>query len=546
MLALSLTSSANALSYRPDAHASANVNVNLNANSNVNDNGNGNANAISNFPSWSQLLPHHATQSRSIFGLRHTQNIHKHGDALMLNDLLRIRGGSSPQVLQPESGSGEGSGSGPYNSTMEYEDDINGNGCTSQSHLEDVSLSLPSSTYAIETTTHHVRSMSSSTTPAPVSSENKSIEVTIANGTLQVSESEPSPITSTSTSTAVETTTTTKIDEAASLTLTNEDEYKKALYKTILTVASAALFGIAIMATRGVSSGYEFYAGYLIEQSLSIDNLFVFIMLFDYFDIPMGLQNRVLSWGIWGAILLRGLMIGVGVKALQQFRSVILVFAGILIASSVNLLLEKEHEHEASSGDGHGKDDENIIMKVTKFIFPHTTTELHGEAFFIQDPNSVKKRNIATPLFLCLVCVELSDFVFAVDSIPAVLGVSKDPLIVYASNIFAILALRSLYTVVAKAVSSFHYLKPAVAMVLGFVGVKMVAEYFHYEIGTGASLAVICSILGTGIGASVWKNKRDLESEMNVSMNTLNGDSSSEDYIGQLRQEKDHGLVMPA
>eukprot|EP01083_Nonionella_stella_P048132 128882_1 len=160
------------------------------------------------------------------------------------------------------------------------------------------------------------------------------------------------------------------------------------------------------MATRGVSSGYEFYAGYLIEQSLSIDNLFVFIMLFDYFDIPMGLQNRVLSWGIWGAILLRGLMIGVGVKALQQFRGVVLVFAGILIASSANLLLEKEHEASPGDGDGHGKDhDENIIMKVTKFIFPHTTTELHGEAFFIQDPNSVKKRNIATPLFLCLVCV---------------------------------------------------------------------------------------------------------------------------------------------
>jgi len=188
---------------------------------------------------------------------------------------------------------------------------------------------------------------------------------------------------------------------------------------------------------------------------------------------------------------------------------------------------------------------------VAKIIFPHTTTELHGEAFFIQDPNSVSKRNIATPLFLCLVCVELSDFVFAVDSIPAVLGVSKDPLIVYASNIFAILALRSLYTVVAKAVSSFHYLKPAVAMVLGFVGVKMVAEYFHYEIGTGASLAVICSILGTGISASVWKNKCDLAMNMNTRSGDGDGDSdntrsSSEDFIGHLIQEQDHGLVMPA
>lgn len=283
-----------------------------------------------------------------------------------------------------------------------------------------------------------------------------------------------------------------------------DEEYKRAITKTILTVAAACLFGIGLMATRGVTSGYEFFAGYLIEQSLSIDNLFVFIMLFDYFKIPMELQNRVLSWGIGGAILLRGLMIGVGVAALQKFRSVILVFAGILIASSLNLLLEKDHSTVDADADGHGHD-ENIIMKLTKFIFPNTSSELHGEAFFIS--NDAGKR-IATPLFLCLVCVELSDFVFAVDSIPAVLGVSKDPLIVYASNIFAIMALRSLYTVVAKAVSSFHYLKPAVALVLGFVGMKMVGEFYHFEIGTGVSLLVICSLLGGGIGASILENQR--------------------------------------
>lgn len=281
----------------------------------------------------------------------------------------------------------------------------------------------------------------------------------------------------------------------------DEREYKRALTQTTITVAAAGLFGIGVMATRGVSSGYEFFAGYLIEQSLSIDNLFVFIMLFDYFKIPMNLQNRVLSWGIGGAILLRGLMIGVGVAALQQFRSVILVFAGILIASSINLLLEKEHNDGDVDGDGGG----NIIMKLTKFIFPNTSSELHGEAFFITNEAGKK---IATPLFLCLVCVELSDFVFAVDSIPAVLGVSKDPLIVYASNIFAIMALRSLYTVVAKAVSSFHYLKPAVALVLGFVGSKMVGEFFHFDIGTGVSLVVICSLLGGGIGASILENQR--------------------------------------
>lgn len=279
----------------------------------------------------------------------------------------------------------------------------------------------------------------------------------------------------------------------------NDVEYQRALTKTILTVTAACLFGVGIMTTRGVSSGYEFFAGYLIEQSLSIDNLFVFLMLFDYFKVPMELQNRVLSWGIGGAILLRGLMIGVGVAALQKFRSVILVFAGILIASSVNLLLEKGHnedEHGAEPG-------ENMVMKFTRFLFPHTCTELHGEDFFVQNETG---KMIATPLLLCLVCVELSDFVFAVDSIPAVLGVSKDPLIVYASNIFAIMALRSLYTVLAKAVSNFHYLKPAVALVLGFVGIKMVGEYYHYAIGTGLSLVVICTILGGAVAASIWEN----------------------------------------
>jgi len=272
-------------------------------------------------------------------------------------------------------------------------------------------------------------------------------------------------------------------------------QYKQALVKTLITLCCAVLFGIGVMATKGVASGYEFFAGYLIEQSLSIDNLFVFIMLFEYFKIPTTLQNRVLSWGISGAIILRGLMIGVGVAALQKFKSVILVFAVILIASSVNLLLETKHSNEDNTNH-----EENLVMKVTKALFPHTTSELHGEKFFIVDEN---KKRIATPLFLCLIAVELSDFVFAVDSIPAVLGVSKDPLIVYASNIFAIMALRSLYTVVAKAITSFQYLKPAVALVLGFVGSKMVAEYFHVEIGTGVSLAVICSLLGAGIIASM-------------------------------------------
>ena len=281
-----------------------------------------------------------------------------------------------------------------------------------------------------------------------------------------------------------------------------ENEYQKALFKTIMTVAAATVFGIGISVLKGTTSGYEFFAGYLIEQSLSVDNIFVFIMLFDYFQIPLELQNRVLTWGITGAIVLRGIMISLGVAVLQRFQSVILVFAGILLLSSVNLILDKDNDEKDHN---HGSET-NMVMKLTKFLLPSTTSELHGEDFFIKDV--VSGKHIATPLFLCLVCVELSDFVFAVDSIPAVLGVSKDPLIVYASNIFAILALRSLYTVVAKAISSFYYLKSSVALVLGFVGLKMICEYFHYHIDTGLSLAIICAFLGSGVFASILRSKR--------------------------------------
>jgi len=277
-----------------------------------------------------------------------------------------------------------------------------------------------------------------------------------------------------------------------------EEKYRTAVIKTLLTTFGALCFGGFLIATRGSSTGMEFFAGYLVEQSLSVDNLFVFIMLFDYFKVPLDLQDRVLTWGIIGAVALRGIMIAVGVAAIQKFKFVILLFAGVLILSSIKLLTESEGEHESL--------DENFVMKAAKLMFPKTTTEFHGQQFFWTNPEDGIK--YATPLLMCLICVELSDFVFAVDSIPAVLGVSKDPMVVYASNIFAILALRSLYTIVAKAVTDLHYLKPAVALVLGFVGAKMVAEYFHFEISTEASLLVVSTLLGMGISASVWENHR--------------------------------------
>jgi len=279
----------------------------------------------------------------------------------------------------------------------------------------------------------------------------------------------------------------------------SNDSYKKALLRTILVVLSAVAFGLGTMVMKGKQSGLEFFAGYLVEQSLSVDNLFVFIMLFEYFKVPPAYQGRVLTWGIIGAVSMRAVMIVVGVAAIQKFRGVILAFAAILLVSSIKLLTEKEEEGDLS---------DNLILKISKF-FVKSSDKYDNEKFFTQ----VDGKKVATPLLLCLVCIELSDFVFAVDSIPAVLGVSKDTFIVYSSNVFAIMALRSLYTLVNNAITDLPYLKPSVALVLGFVGIKMILEYFHYEISIGVSLSVVAVLLFGGVFASVWENGRKKEQD---------------------------------
>ncbi len=282
----------------------------------------------------------------------------------------------------------------------------------------------------------------------------------------------------------------------------DEKEYSRAVVKTLLSVASACAFGIGLYKFSSPTASLEFFSGYLVEQSLSVDNLFVFILLFDYFKVPAQLQPLVLSWGIWGAIGMRGVMILAGVKALEKARVVLLFFAGILVISGAKLFQEgiKGHEEEESMED-------NMVLKIANFLVP-STPKYDGSKFFTVDKKTGKK--LATPLLTCLICIELSDFVFAVDSIPAVLGVTKDPVIVYASNIFAIMALRSLYSVVAKAVDDLVYLKPAVAAVLSFVGAKMAAEYYHIEISTEASLAVVGGLLSIGVGGSMlMKNKKN-------------------------------------
>jgi len=275
--------------------------------------------------------------------------------------------------------------------------------------------------------------------------------------------------------------------------------YRSAIERTLLWVSLAILFGGGLWFGIGPQVGEEFFAGYLVEQSLSVDNLFVFLLLFEFFKVPLRYQDKVLNWGIYGAIVMRAIVIGVGAAALESYRGILLVFAGILIYSSANALIPGDDDEEEDLN-------ENAIVQFSRKVFDSTDKFDENKFFTIVD--GVRK---ATPLFICMIAVELSDVVFAVDSIPAVFGVTENPLVVFSSNMFAIMGLRSLYTILSKAATDLKYLEPAVAVVLGFIGSKMVAEYFGYKIPTEVALTVVASLLATGIGASVYEQKQALE-----------------------------------
>jgi TerC family integral membrane protein len=283
---------------------------------------------------------------------------------------------------------------------------------------------------------------------------------------------------------------------------TSEEIYNSAIKRTVAWIAAAIVFGGGISLTAGQEISEQFFAGYLLEQSLSIDNLLVFLLLFDYFKVPIENQDRVLNYGIIGAVVMRAFMISLGAVALHQFHVILLGFAAVLIYSSANVLLGGDDEEEEDMS-------ENSIVKFSKKLFD-ATDQYDGNKFFTM-VEGVKK---ATPLFICMVAVEISDVVFAVDSIPAVFGVTEDPLVVFSSNMFAIMGLRSLYTILSKAASDLEYLEPAVAVVLGFIGTKMVGEYFGIMIPTEFSLGVVATCLSSGIGFSIWsKNKAGEECE---------------------------------
>jgi len=267
--------------------------------------------------------------------------------------------------------------------------------------------------------------------------------------------------------------------------------YKTAIRRTLYWVGAAIGYGFLLIFFAGPEVSGEFYAGYLLEQSLSIDNLLVFLLLFEYFKVPLEYQNRVLNWGIIGSIIMRATMIGVGAVALREVREVLLIFASILLFSSYKVIVGEEDEED-------GDLSENAIVKFANNLFS-STDQFDGDKFFTEI-DGIRK---ATPMLLCMIAVEISDVVFAVDSIPAIFGVTEDPLVVFSSNMFAIMGLRSLYIILSKAASELKYLEKAVAVVLGFIGGKLIAEYFGFNISTEVSLGVVVTMLGGGVAASV-------------------------------------------
>ncbi|MBA3258369.1 MAG: TerC family protein [Gemmatimonadales bacterium] len=261
--------------------------------------------------------------------------------------------------------------------------------------------------------------------------------------------------------------------------------FKEAVSWSLGLIALALLFGLFILWREGTQPALEYYTGYLIELSLSVDNLFVFILIFSYFGVPAEAQPKVLKWGILGAIVMRFLMIGLGALLLERFDWIIYVFGGILILTGIRMFTQKDERIEP---------EKNPIVRLARRVLPFAKA-YDGASFFIRSGTG---RLLATPLLLVLIVVEWSDLVFAIDSIPAIFAVTRDPFLVYSSNVFAILGLRALFFVLAGMMDKFVYLKPGVALILVFVGVKMTLSYWVH-IPILASLAVILLTLVTAV-----------------------------------------------
>ena len=270
--------------------------------------------------------------------------------------------------------------------------------------------------------------------------------------------------------------------------------FREALSWSTGLVTLALLFGVFLWVREGTQTALEYYTGYIIELSLSVDNLFVFLLIFQSFAVPAELQPRILKWGILGALVMRAIMIALGALLLQKFTWIIYIFGGILIITGIRMF--------RGSGDRIEPDRNPLVRLVRRFV--PMMDAYNGQKFIVRGIRGW----MATPLLLVLLLVEWSDLVFAIDSIPAIFAVTRDPFIVYSSNVFAILGLRALFFVLAGMMDRFEYLKPGVAAILVFVGFKMLFNgIFHMP--TIVSLAVIVGILGGSVVLSMRKTRAD-------------------------------------
>jgi tellurite resistance protein TerC len=272
----------------------------------------------------------------------------------------------------------------------------------------------------------------------------------------------------------------------------HEVQAREAATWSLVWIALALLFGAGVYRFLGRDAGLEYFTAYLIEKALSVDNIFVFVLIFSLFRVPARYQHRVLFWGILGALLMRGAMIAAGAYLIQQFHWIIYVFGAFLVFTGVRM----------ATATGHFDPESSLAMRLIRRLVPITRV-YHGQQFFVREQAGPASRLVATPLFVVLMLVETTDLIFAVDSIPAIFAITQKPFVVYSSNVFAILGLRALYFLLADVIHRFHYLKVGLTAVLVFVGVKMLAADL-FPIPIGVSLGIIVLVLGLATAASWW------------------------------------------
>ena len=279
---------------------------------------------------------------------------------------------------------------------------------------------------------------------------------------------------------------------------------REAAIMTGMWVSLALLFAAGLAYFADPQTALTFLTGYVIEESLSVDNIFVIVLIFQYFAVPPKYQHRVLFWGILGALIMRGVFIGVGAALLARFEWIIYIFGALLVITGVRMAVKQDEEFDG---------EQNPVVRFVRRFLP-VTSEYHGKHFLVMQDG----KRFATPLLLVLVLVEATDLIFAIDSIPAIFGITRDPFIVFTSNIFAVMGLRSLFFLLASVVTKFHLLKYGLAVILTFVGAKMLLEHWVH-IPIMLSLGIVVGVLAASIVASlIWPNARPVSEGKTGSM----------------------------